>query len=68
MFSCYHRINIARPEKSRPTKKLRCKPLSAQVWLQPGSICLDMFVNGLAVTWLVTVVSQGSMPVYRTDT
>ena len=50
------------------SKSLSCKPLSAQVRLQPGSICLDMFVNGLAVTWPVTVVSQGIVPVYRTDT
>ena len=28
----------------------RCKPLSTRVPLHPGSICLDKFVNGLAVT------------------
>ena len=28
----------------------RCKPLSTRVRLHPGGICLEMFVNGLAVT------------------
>ena len=28
----------------------RCKHLSTRVRLHPGSVCLDMFVNGLAVT------------------
>ena len=29
-----------------------CKPLSTRVRLHPGSVCLDMFVNGLTVTCL----------------
>ena len=28
----------------------RCKPLSTRVRLHPGSVCSDIFVNGLAVT------------------
>ena len=53
---------------TKASKSLSCKSLSALVRFQPVSICLDIFVNGLAVTWPVTVVSQGIVPVYRTGT
>ena len=59
---------LARLGATKASKSLSCKPLSARVRLQPGSICLDMFVNGLAVTWPVSVVSQGIVPVFRTGT
>ena len=45
---------LARLGATIASKSLSCKPVSARVRLQPGSVCLDMFVNGLAVTRPVT--------------
>ena len=49
---------LARLGATKASKSLSCKPLSARVRHQPGSVCLDMFLKGWAVTWPVTVVSQ----------
>ena len=61
-------VGIGNLEATKASKSLSYRRLSARVRLLPGSVCSDMFVNGLAVTWPVTVVSHGIVPVYRTDT
>ena len=42
---------VAQMGVSCASKILSCKPLSMQVQLQLETICSDMFVNGLAITY-----------------